>query len=111
MSTSTLLRGRFYFKRTRNKNLIGEFSNDQSADVFTESCDLQPSSDGIGSDDFDGTYFSTWRESTQSCFADLVIINRGNLFSLEWTGRAGTSNFEGRGMRCDDMLIGDYWQT
>jgi hypothetical protein len=52
--------GRFYFKLTDSKNLIGEFSNNTSKRNYTESADL----DHRKPDDakFIGEYFSTWHE-------------------------------------------------
>jgi hypothetical protein len=101
--------GRFYFKRTTNGNLIGEFSVDKNDEVFTESADWQH-----GGIDFIGTYYSTWQENKKPQFADLEISlltkppksGKGKLLLLEWKG--GGYDYEGVGMLCDDMLIGDY---
>jgi hypothetical protein len=97
--------GRFYFKQTSNGNLIGEFSNDQSTGISTESADLL----GINNIDFIGTYNSTWRENRTPSFAVLEITHKPNtnnkIFTLQWRG---VSNFDGEGMLCDDILIGDY---
>ena len=101
--------GRFYFKRTINKNLVGEFSNNQSQDeITTESADLIEG----GEENFVGKYSATWREDVVPFFATLTIsLKTGStkLFTLEWRG--GKCNFDGEGMLCDDILIGNYWQT
>jgi hypothetical protein len=97
--------GRFYFKQTSNGNLIGEFSNDKSTGISTESADLL----GCNNIGFLGTYNSTWRENRTPSFADLEITHKPNtnnkIFTLKWRGK---SNFDGEGMLCDNILIGDY---
>jgi hypothetical protein len=102
--------GRFYFKTTRNGNLIGEFSNNASKEICTESCDLQPPSLQGANAAYSGKYYSTWQENGKPCFAELTISPKvGNIiFTLEWRGMKGTGNFDGEGMLCDDILIGDY---
>jgi hypothetical protein len=103
--------GRFYFRRTSNGNLIGEFSNNKSGvgglpQTSTESCDLRGSDTG----DYLGEYYSTWQEQGKPQFADLKISHKNGttrLFSLEWT-RSGKPIFKGEGMLCDNVLIGDY---
>jgi hypothetical protein len=95
------IKGRFYFKRTSNGNLVGEFSNDAGTKTFTESSDLV----GPDSGSFVGQYHSTWQENRQSFFAELTIKPDGSLLKLAWLG---ATKFEGRGMLCDDILIGDY---
>jgi|HubBroStandDraft_2_1064218.scaffolds.fasta_scaffold275467_2 hypothetical protein len=96
--------GRFYLKHTSNGNLIGEFSNDHSAEISTESCDLRGNANG-----YVGQYHSTWQENGNPFFADLEITHKPNtnnkIFTLKWRG---ASNFDGEGMFCDDILIGDY---
>jgi hypothetical protein len=97
-------RGRFYFKRTSNGNLIGEFSNNNAPGAYTESADLAQPNEG----NIVGIYKSTWQENGNPYCTDLAISNRPNsngLFRLEWRGSA---NFDGEGMLCDDILIGDY---
>jgi hypothetical protein len=100
--------GRFYLKRTSNGNLIGEFSNNQSGNIIsTESADFIKKIDGADGDYF-GEYHSTWQENGEAVFANLKITPKPNcnkLFTLKWRG---ASNFDGEGMFCDDILIGDY---
>jgi hypothetical protein len=107
--------GRFYLKQTSNGNLIGEWSNNTRAEIFTESCDLREKESSAlrksANDRFLGVYYSTWQEGGQPCFANLTISPKtGNdkLFTLKWRGIA---NFDGEGMLCDDILIGDYHQV
>jgi hypothetical protein len=97
--------GRFYLKKTANGNLLGEWSNDSTPGIFTESCDL----DGGPNQSFAGTYFSTWREGTEVFVATLIIEDRGNVFDLDWRGNNGRFAFVGQGMlRMDGVLEGDY---
>lgn len=100
--------GRFYFKQTSNGNLIGEFSNDNSQDeISTESAERKVHNDG-----FAGDYVSTWQENGGPCYAKLSISPKKNvwtkIFSLTWVETNGTRIFEGEGMFCGDILIGDY---
>jgi hypothetical protein len=101
--------GRFYFKRTSNGNLLGEFSNRAEPSAFTESCDLtEPAPNATNP--YEGTYASHWREGQEACYADLTISRKQGtaLFRLEWRGRGDAGNFDGEAMLCDDMIVGDY---
>jgi hypothetical protein len=54
-------------------------------------------------------YFSTWQENGKPHFAELTISPKptnSKVFSLFWNGTV--CDFEGEGMLCDDILIGDY---
>jgi hypothetical protein len=99
--------GHFYFKITDNGNLIGEFSNNQTDSIYTESAD---SINTIKKDknNYIGEYCSTWREGEHSHFANLKISHGSNerIFILEWTSEK--DNYKGKGMLCDNILIGDY---
>jgi hypothetical protein len=110
------LLGRFYFKSTINGNLIGEFSNNQSDKISTESSDLRknPIEDSnliAITDNYIGDYFTTWQVDNIQHFAELKIrfrINTGNqIYTLTWTEK-GISIYIGEGMLCDNILIGDY---
>jgi hypothetical protein len=98
--------GRFYFKRTASKNLVGEFSNDKSG-IHTESADLV----GNAGNDYFGDYYSTWQDSSsRSLHADLNISPKPGfpgVYKLEWK-RSRAIIFTGEGMLCDDILIGNY---
>lgn len=108
------LTGRFFFKLTDSKNLIGEFSNKDCKRNYTESADLRSGKpdDGI----FIGTYYSTWHEEKdgKAILAELKIEQKyGNIFTLTWSivqdGKpAARPTFHGEGMLCDGILIGDY---
>jgi len=95
--------GRFYLKKTVNGNLLGEWSNDSTPGIFTESCDMDGNPDRC----FEGEYFSTWREERGACSAELTITRQGHVFVLQWRGDDG--NFDGCGMlQSDEVLSGDY---
>lgn len=100
------LLGRFYFKKTSNGNLVGEFSNNKSKSISTESADKIESFDS-----YIGTYNSTWQENGTMRFAKLYISQKkdtGNtIFTLEWKVDDKLI-FVGEGMFCDNILIGDY---
>ncbi len=95
--------GRFYFKQTINGNLIGEFSNNGTLKNYTESADLNSDT---RKDVYVGVYDSTWHED-KACFAKLEITKKhDSIFTLKWIGEG---SFEGEGMLCDNILIGNYW--
>jgi|HubBroStandDraft_2_1064218.scaffolds.fasta_scaffold443338_1 hypothetical protein len=115
--------GRFFFKLTDNKNLIGEFSNNLSKRNCTESADriLEKGNDGT----FVGEYFTTWHDQNEngqnhSCFLTKLEIKRKHenifslIFSLKWwrvqkNGQPEANPFFwGEGILCDGILIGDY---
>ena len=111
--------GRFYFKLTDNKNLIGEFSNN-SRKIYAESADRITD---IASDDkFVGEYWHTWYEDFYpnnlggSCAKLKIELKSppGKIYTLNWwlfdqTEQEVTGQiFWGEGMLCDGMLIGDY---
>src|SRR6266496_3286170 len=101
--------GRFYFKQTSNSNLIGEFSNDHSDRILTESADLRDDSrKSRNGSSYIGDYYSTWQEDGKPILADLTITAKpegtnSNLFSLTWR-RHGKPVFEGEAMLCDNIL-------
>jgi hypothetical protein len=117
--------GRFYFKLTDSKNLIGEFSNDHKTCKrnYTEGAvrNLRnPEEIGKPEDDkFVGEYFSTWYEEVDgaSVLAELKIERKpatDNIFILAWrlvlnNTAASKPSFQGEGMLCDGTLIGNYW--
>ena len=102
--------GRFFFKLTDSKNLIGEFSNNFSKRNFTESADrtIPNAADGK----FDGEYYSTWHDDEKEHISVLAKLNitrkNENIFSLKWEIVNETGKFWGEGMVCDGILIGDY---
>ena len=106
------LYGRFFFLKTDNGNLIGEFSNNLGTVVSTESSDFtEPCADIECSNcRYCGTYHSTWQEDGAALFAELKISKKAGtdkLFSLKWR-RNTKLIFLGEGMLFNGMLIGDY---
>lgn len=105
------IRGRFYFKRTSNNNLIGEFSNNVGDSVYTESADLEPQSLNSG---FIGQYISTWKEDGKAHVSKLKISyrngNNTSIFELKWI-IGDQLQYEGEGMLCDEILVGNYWSN
>lgn len=114
--------GRFYFKLTDSKNLIGEFSNNHKdcKRNYAESADrIIPD---VCHGNFVGEYYSTWYDDFDpdepgGGFANLKIeLKSGcaNIYSLNWClyekdGKTLSKHkFGGEGMLCDGMLIGDY---
>lgn len=108
VNVSDGLIGRFYFKKTGNYNLLGEFSNNKSNLIFTESADTTGHD---SSKDFIGTYNATWQENGEAFFATLTITFKTNttqqIFELKWMNN-NEIIFIGEGFVFDDVLIGDY---
>ena len=93
--------GSFYFDKTVNGNLIGEFSNNGSDSIMTESATAKSN----GSN-FEGGYISTWFDIDLT-MADLTITKKGKKYLLEWTN-TGKEDFTGEGFLSGDKLIGFY---
>lgn len=105
--------GRFYFKLTDSKNLIGEFSNNGCDRNYTESADLDHREPEDGK--FIGQYFTTWHDDESSnhigALAKLEIKEKSgckNIFNLKWDPVSSGQPFWGEGILCDGKLIGDY---
>lgn len=98
--------GRFYFKMTKNGNLIGEYSNSGMSTIDSESANAKTNQHG-----FIGKYESVWSEDDKSFLTLIEIEHRDEtnqkLYSLKWKKNKKTI-FWGEGMIVDDMLIGDY---
>lgn len=109
--------GRFYFKKTVNGNLQGEYSNDHTDQSYTESAiRINLNNDEPKNHkefDYSGVYNTSWVESEKfQCFsARLEIIAKPsclNIFSLKWSKKTNEVLFEGEAMLCDNILIGNY---
>jgi hypothetical protein len=102
--------GRFYFKQTVNKNLIGEFSNSGTKQNFTESADVI-----TGGEPFIGEYLSTYQEDSVAYLTKLKIDYKdetaNRIYSLSWVDINGKFAFKGEGFLVDNILIGDYQST
>lgn len=97
--------GSFYFRRTTNGNLIGEYTNNAAERVVTESADLI----GEQNESFVGDYRSTWFDGegrTMTLEIRLKNINL-NIFRLRWSDR-NKNHFVGEAFLNNDMLIGVY---
>lgn len=98
--------GRFYFKRSSNGNLLGEFSNN-----FSETIDIEGAVAKERTIDFIGIYETYWSETDLSYPITLEIKrkieNNSFIYSLRWIEN-GKTIIWGEGMLCDDILIGDY---
>lgn len=98
--------GSFYFKKTVNGNLIGEFTNNLNTIINTESSDMIESNQG-----FIGTYNSTWHD-TDIHLAELNISHKvgtnNRIFTVNWIEK-GIQIYDGEGFLFDAAtLIGFY---
>lgn len=105
--------GQFYFKKGANGNLFGEFSNNHSTWITTESADLTFDKKKENPNNYIGKYYSTWQEEGKPHFAILTITRKANpdaiddIFTLTWEIK-GEDTFWGEGFIIDKMLIGHY---
>ena len=93
--------GTFYFKQTIYGNLIGEFTNNTSEEILTETASLEGKNK-----DFEGTYNSIWFD-VELHQSTLSITKKLNKYLLKWT-ESGKSQYEGEGILVDSILIGFY---
>jgi hypothetical protein len=103
--------GRFYFKRTRTGNLIGEFSNNFSSNNPSQSVIQTESADAINiTTDFVGICRSTWNEGN-AINSRLTISfkprTNNRIYTLLWEEN-GIPIFWSEAMLFEDILIGDY---
>jgi len=113
------LLGRFYFKRTINGNLLGEYSNSDSncKRSYAEAANVIASDTKASTDSlltFVGSYHTVWHDEPYApCAAARLEItakqNCTNLFLVSWKDiGSGAVLFTGEAMLCDDILVGDY---
>ena len=104
--------GRFYFKKTENGNLFGEYSNNLSTNNTPE-CALLTSMNN----NFIGTYKTNWVDESQVSHSGSIniypkIIGEKvvpNIFKIDWVeDNIETSKLYGEGFIIDGILIGDY---
>jgi len=97
--------GSFYFRLTTNGNLMGEFMNNLSQQMATESADVI----GEQNDNFIGDYQSTWFDGNAQTMR-LSITQKAhtfNIFRLVWSDDTAT-HFVGEAFLSNEMLIGVY---
>ena len=100
-ATEQKLIGVFYFERTENGNLIGEFSNNKSDKIMAESAMKETPSESL-----DGVYKSAWFDDDFGG-ADLTITKKRNKFILSWT-TPEKKIYSGEGFLTNNKLIGWY---
>ena len=101
------VKGSFYFKLTDNGNLVGEFTNNHTDLIATESGNRLTIENT-----FDGEYLTSWRENNRTLSAELTIESVANntnqlKYMLTWR-RNVTTIFSGEGFLVDGILIGHY---
>ncbi len=110
--------GSFYFRRTPNGNLIGEFTNFRTPIIITESANLAQNEDVENDDvlighEFLGKYNCSWRQNNDVFRLTLEIRrvpNANQKFELEWTNESGDIEYSGQGFMAEDLLAGFYVQ-
>lgn len=101
--------GRFYLNKSKNGNLVGEFSNNRINFVSSESADIQ---ENESKTDFIGIYNTTWQQEGKPFFCKLTINHKQNtsqrIYTLEWLDQNSNLIFIGEGFVFENTLIGDY---
>ena len=110
--------GRFYFKLTASKNLVGEYSNRDAGCThsLTESASrIRPLDKPFDpTSPFEGVYYSLWCEAGWNSFGTAILkierdSARPDIFKVVWSSvKSHRTVYEGEAMLCDDALIGDY---
>lgn len=97
--------GVFYFERTTNSNLLGEFSNNESEIIMTESAIASG-----GTNDFEGDYTTSWFDFKVNG-VNMKIKRTGNKYEITWLDNDGKPIFKGEGFLAGNKLIGFYKKT
>ena len=98
--------GNFYYTRSVNGNLLGEFTNNLDDRILSESCNPRTNMDG-----FIGEYNSSWQQNRDTFGFGLTIDNHPTAlgkFTLIWSNPNGTPEYFGEGFRVGEMLVGFY---
>jgi hypothetical protein len=111
-STPAKINVTFYFKQLESGNLVGEYFSAGMSERGTESADIIPNPRQDPHVPFEGKYKSSWWvEDADGSILEIKQIHPGfEIFKLTWRNKNQTIIFEGIGMRCGDMLIGEYHQ-
>jgi len=100
------VKGTFYFKSTVNGNLLGEFTNNNSKEIMTESATLD--NDLESELIFVGNYRSVWFDIVLKEM-NLEIREEGIKYYLSWSEN-GIEIYKGEGFLVDEILVGHYYQ-
>ena len=103
--------GAFYFKQLESGNLVGEYFNTGMLERGTESADIDSNSRQPPHVPLVGKYKSSWWDKdADGAILEIKRFQTGfEIFELTWTNK-NKKIFEGIGMLCGDMLIGEYHQ-
>lgn len=103
--------GRFYFKQSKNGNLLGEFSNRENIAILVECANRI---NDFNFEAFIGSYKTIWMEpdeTIEEVYLDISYKENTNkmIYSLSWRDKEGKMQyFNGEGFLVDSILIGDY---
>ena len=101
--------GRFYYKQTKNGNLLGEFSNNFTDENITECANIKSTFEKKNK--FIGSYATAWLENSAKSLILKIEYKTQNkeIFKLTWTNPKNNEIiFYGEGFIVDKILIGDY---
>jgi hypothetical protein len=99
----------FYFKQLESGNLVGEYFNKEMQQRGTESADIVDDSRPTPNAPYEGKYKSSWWDTdADGSILEIKKHSTGfGIYELTWTNN-NQNIFEGIGMLCGDMLIGEY---
>lgn len=101
--------GSFHFRLTNSGNLIGEYINNHSNIILTESANRVNPTDNKPV--FEGNYVTSWLEGNRPQ-SNRISINRiqdTNMFSIIWATIRGEITFQGKGTFMDENIIYGYY--
>ena len=103
--------GWFYFKQSDSGNLIGEYGHEYSPlGVYTESGEFVKGDQDIlkNPNAKNAEFESTWMDpNTTPTWGKLEVERNGRIFKVKWSYKTGPV-FEGKGILCDGVLIGEF---
>lgn len=100
--------GTFYFKKTTNGNLVGEYTNNKTNYLSVECAQITSSEK---KNLFEGTYRTTWIEGEKPESATLKISLQNisvQKYDLTWKSNSDITLFKGQGFIMDEILLGTY---
>lgn len=98
--------GSFWLQLTQNGNLVGEFIDNVTKKIVTESADCRER-DKL--DSFVGTFGSTWSESDRPKSMALEIKESKNgILELIWSDKNGIGYYGEAFLSGDGKLVGTY---
>lgn len=105
--------GSFHFRLASSGNLIGEYINNHSTTILTESANRENpiAFSRNNKPTFEGNYVTSWLEGNraQSNRINIDRIQNSNVLNVIWTTIRGEITFQGKAAFMDDNNIYGYY--